>query len=192
MILALPSFIEFNPSLIDFVSPVLLYLGPISSVLGILGILALYPSLFDSAPRLSRISIIVLVIAVVCRITGFAGSQLVKLYQFEVIVPLLSFLLYATFTTLFVGFLLLGVAIFSTDQYPNLIGYLLLVPALLAAVGFASFLLQIYGYMIGWIFTMSLCIQALDYLALGYIIKEQHGIEYSKVAILWSRLKEVV
>ena len=99
---------------------------------------------------------------------------------------------YLALAALLVGFLLLGIAAFSSGHYPNILGYLLLISAALIVVESTITMGQAHGNIIRWLLVAATTIQALDYLALGYVIDKQDTITYSRTEAFFLRIKEAI
>lgn len=186
VLIVLPTFIEFKPAALDLFGSISKFLIPVSTVLGIAGVAGLYPKLSKQAPQLSWVGTIFLVVAGIVFVASYAGDYLVKTTQNQSLIPLLSYTLYTSVATRFAGHLVYSIAAFRSDHYPNTLGYLLLILVALTVVGIPFMILQLQGSTIKWIFAAGTIIEALAYLALGYLIKEYNHITYPQFVAFWS------
>ncbi|TYP95341.1 hypothetical protein LX73_0641 [Fodinibius salinus] len=185
-------------SLQNFIGPIpyLSFLGyiPIGSILSLIGVLSLYPNLSKKAPNLARAGFLFLVVSVITIVSISIISPLLKLNPDQSVIPdfILPFFTYGQLTTVFLTYLLFGVAVFKSSYYTQILGYLLLLPALLVAGELLILNQQAQGKIIKWFFITALSIQALDSLGIGYVIYKQSEAAHTKIDSVYSRIKEMV
>lgn len=142
-------------------------IGAIGYLLGIVGILGFYPKFNRSSPRLSLAGTLFLAVAAVALI----GSWTVSLSSTGLLIPRFFLPLFypiIVFTSFIGGYILYGIAALRSDNYPGLMGIVLLLPPALMTIDAINSLLQGPGTLPAEITNTIVCGNALAHGMIGW------------------------
>lgn len=152
--------------------------NPLSSILAFLAILGLFPVHSDRAPRSARSGALFLGLAIIISAGYLIGNTLSMISRmvemklapaFTYSIPYIMISLVAYGGT----YLLFSYAVFETNSYPRLLGYVLLIPAFVQFVWFAEHIIGFQNIPMPiqrWISLSLHFIEMLALLGLGYIL----------------------
>lgn len=148
-------------------------IGTLGYLFGIAGILGFYPKVNSQSPRLSLTGTLFLAIAVVTLLGSWAVSLsttgLIPRFFLPLFYPII------VYTSFFGGYVLYGITVLRSDNYPWLMGMVLLLSPALLTIDALNSIIQGPGTLTEGLTILIVCGNALAHGVIGYMLSKDEN-----------------